>query len=267
MAGGAAGAIQASTLVYSDDFSAGTIRADYTQSLGGNAVSTTAGYLNISDTNSSSAILTLTADKFSAFTLNAGDQVIVSADIRVNSASFGSGISVPRLSVFNGNATAGYEAFTVGFGTGSSAASVGTTPIGFYIGTTAGGNAASMVAGPGNFGVYSSTASANNTDGGDGLLFYRVAFTLTQGSNVVTGLITELGGQNLIASFSGNATGALNWSNAATNGLRITTGAGGLSNVDFDNLSVTVVPEPSTYGLLGAGALAGAALVRRRRSR
>ena len=32
-------------------------------------------------------------------------------------------------------------------------------------------------------------------------------------------------------------------------------------------LTVTAVPEPSTYGLLGAGALAAAALARRRRAR
>lgn len=37
------------------------------------------------------------------------------------------------------------------------------------------------------------------------------------------------------------------------------------ANQPYISYSVTAVPEPATYGLMGAGALAGAALVRRRR--
>lgn len=41
--------------------------------------------------------------------------------------------------------------------------------------------------------------------------------------------------------------------------------SGSTGTVTVDNISVTAVPEPSTYGLMGAGALAAVAIVRRRR--
>lgn len=47
-----------------------------------------------------------------------------------------------------------------------------------------------------------------------------------------------------------------------------TANSGGTQQVNFDNLrlvQVQAIPEPSTYGLLGAGALAAVAAVRRRR--
>lgn len=70
---------------------------------------------------------------------------------------------------------------------------------------------------------------------------------------------------------------ALNYDNTSgaiagnTVGLRISridadnTAVNGDSTLWMDNLSITAVPEPSAYGLLGAGALASAAFLRRRR--
>lgn len=60
------------------------------------------------------------------------------------------------------------------------------------------------------------------------------------------------------------------FSNGVTGDFATITGFGGnITGVNFDNatglLSITAVPEPSTYGLLGAGALAAVAFVRRRR--
>lgn len=60
--------------------------------------------------------------------------------------------------------------------------------------------------------------------------------------------------------------------NGLDNTIGITTGADtvigrGLGTDAFMRISVTAVPEPSTYGLVGACALAGLALIRRKKSR
>jgi hypothetical protein len=56
--------------------------------------------------------------------------------------------------------------------------------------------------------------------------------------------------------------------NGADNGFNSTNSQlfiGGGNGLIVDNISVSAVPEPSTYGLIGAGALAAVAFVRRRR--
>jgi hypothetical protein len=57
----------------------------------------------------------------------------------------------------------------------------------------------------------------------------------------------------------------LNGADNGFTGLNSQLVIGGGNGLVFDNVSV--VPEPSTYGLIGAGALAGVAFVRRRRRR
>ena len=109
----------------------------------------------------------------------------------------------------------------------------------------------------------------NNT--GRGVHQFDLLYSVDHGTNWLTAssnlnLTQSPGGTSVSAQqFSLVQSGVTNvrieidsaWSGAATDYV-------GLSEVKFDGV-VTAVPEPSTYGLIGAGALAGFAFVRRRR--
>jgi hypothetical protein len=138
----------------------------------------------------------------------------------------------------------------------------GSDALGFYWGSTAGADivpARGIGADTFNFGAYSSASSGanNDTNAGAGLSFFRVSFTMTLGSTAITsGSITDLGSNTTVA-FPAAAvlTHNLNWSASALSGIRFTTGASGTSNYDIDNVSVSVVPEPSAALLGGCGLL------------
>jgi|GEM_PF-5537075 len=263
------------TTIWADDFNRATLTPyDYPGGAAGNdystasgTLSTVSGYLNISDTTNGQANVTLFANQYAQPSYAAGDKIVVTYDFRVNSLT-GASASVARLSVMNANATTGSEGFCIGF---SYAAYTGATAdtLGFFWGNAA--NAAPAVgrgiginaAGFG-FGTYTSTAGmeANNDTNDD---WYRVSYTMTQGSTAVAGSITRLSGGVTTAdtaSFNATLASALNWTGGVTDGLRITSGASGFGDFDFDNLSVQVVPEPSSLIFGGLGLLP---LLRRRR--
>lgn len=102
------------------------------------------------------------------------------------------------------------------------------------------------------------------------------SFASTTGSNAnfvfneSTGLITSTtgtGGANIVTFSFNNTIGAANirFSDSTIRGLDnivFASGATAGRDVNF----TTVVPEPSTYGLIGAAGLAGISLIRRRRA-
>lgn len=220
------------------------------------------GILNVADTGTDGATPTLTVsgNQFAPASYPTGAQVTVSFDIRVNSMLAATAASAPRLSILVNNA----DVFTIGFShaafTGA-IAGAGSDALGFYFGTAA-GNGINTANGIGvntfNFGVYSSASggASNDTNAGNGLNFFRVAFTMTKGSTAVSGSITDLGSNTSVpfSAASGLQT-ALNWTGAAQDGIRFTTGLSGTSNYDIDNVSVSVVPEPSAALLGGCGLL------------
>jgi hypothetical protein len=217
------------------------------------------GVLNTADTSTAGATpnIAVFGNQFAPASYPAGTQVTLEFDIRVNSMIAATAASAPRLSIINANA----EVFTVGFSHAAFTGSIaGGDALGFYYGTTAGANinpANGIGVSTFNFGVYSSTTAANNdTNAGSGLDFFRVTLSLTQGSTAVTGSITDLGTSTTV-SFPGTTalTTALNWSGVTQDGFRFTTGLSGTSNYDIDNVSVSVVPEPSAALLGGCGLL------------
>lgn len=90
------------------------------------------------------------------------------------------------------------------------------------------------------------------------------AFTLGNGVKIdITGLNLATGTYTLISGTSGSS--VLGTWNSGTDLLGGVAGSTYSLALSGTNLVLTAVPEPSTYGLLGAGALAAAAFVRRRR--
>lgn len=132
-----------------------------------------------------------------------------------------------------------------------------------------------------NFTAYErASGNAVNSDFTIGLgLFAGTSFVGAHGTDIAGAAgVTALGSGTQAFDFNGatatfdSLAGSITVSLAgATLGdtiwVRIARPSGGLSTNtgNIDNISYNAVPEPSTYGLLGAGALAGLAIVRRRR--
>lgn len=90
--------------------------------------------------------------------------------------------------------------------------------------------------------------------------FYRLTLSLTQGATAVSGSLSKLSGGLPVntATFATVLGAPFNWNGTGTvaDGLRLTTGVGGTSNFDVDNLTVaSAVPEPSIAVLGGLGML------------
>lgn len=227
----------------------------------------TSGFLNINDTGTTGVTpqITVAGTQFTP-TSYTGAQITLSYDIRVNSLTAGTAASAPRFSIINGTA----EVFTIGFSHAAFPGSLaGGDALGFYYVNGTAGTTVSASNGIGadtfNFGQYSSTTPTDNdTDRGSGDQFFRITIAITQGLIAVTGSIKDLGTNTSVSFPAGTLLAtALNWGAAPGNdGFRITTGLSGTSNYDLDNISVNVVPEPSSAMLAGLGLLG---LVARRR--
>lgn len=253
----------------------GTGGADYNV-VGSGVVYTangTSGVLNINDTGTIDATpqVTVALNQFTP-TSYTGAQITLSYDIRVNGLTAVTPASAPRFSILSGPSTGNVEVFTIGFSHAAfSGAAAGGDALGFYYVNGAAGTTIDTNRGIGvnvfNFGTYSSTtATDNDTNRGGGNQFFRITLAITQGLTAVTGTITDLGTNTSVSIPAGAAlSSALNWgANPTSDGFRITTGLSGTSNYDLDNISVNVVPEPSSAVLAGFGVIG--LLARRRRA-
>lgn len=289
----------AAAVIWSDDFSnpnranltntgpnfysfpGGATAHDYVPTMAsGDTAVVGSGVLTITDTNNGTGnFIAVFANQFSQSSFAPGTPITVSYDLRVDSylaSAITSGQSgAPRFSIFDGSGANGSEIFTIGWGTANySGASANT--LGFYRGLGAGagitvGNGVGIGAPDFDFGTYTHGAGNGGLNGTNGD-FYRVTLDLAQGSNLVSGSISLLDGSGNPAGTPATFTnitmgGTLNWSgDAALEGFRITTGAGGTGVFVFDNITISAIPEPSTIGLVSAAGLAGLALLRRRTS-
>lgn len=131
-------------------------------------------------------------------------------------------------------------------------------------------------------GIASLTVTAGTLNTTDGSITTTGAFTLDGGTWVIGNIIDAItAGSFTLTSGLIDLSGFTNKSTAGTYSLIDGTGTSAFSDANFTNgdtsfsysiagngdLIVSVVPEPSTYGIIGAGALASLALVRRRNSR
>jgi hypothetical protein len=271
-------------IVWADDFtrSSGALTFDYTGNLSNDY--TVAGSSPVTPTLSSNTLLitdtvntqfaqNVLATEFAPFTLAAGDTVTISMDLNVSSHIAAAAASTVRLGILDGNAANGATIMTVGWGYTNIATGDPASELHFYrVGgagtapTTAsaiGWSGGSPVAGF-DFGDYNSGSGPSNDTAPIGTspsAYYRIEVTLTQGSTAATGTITNLN-TSQSAGFTHTLLAPLNWGNNATDGIQLLTGLGGTGVYNMDNISVSVVPEPSGV-LLGGLALLG--LARRRR--
>jgi hypothetical protein len=272
--------------VWADDFtrSSGPLTYDYT----GNAANdyTVAGTSPVTPTLSGNSLLitdtvsgqfaqNVLATEFAPFNLATGDTVTVSLDVNVSNYIAAVAASTVRLGILDGNTGNGATVLLVGWGYADVDPVDTTSELLFYrvrgagtapsaanaIGWTGGSPAAGF-----DFGDYNSTSGPSNDTAPIGTspsAYYRISLTLTQGSTAASGSITNLTTSQSTSWADPLALAApLNWGNNATDGLQLLSGLGGTGVFNMDNISVSVVPEPST-ALLGGLTLLG--FLRRRR--
>ena len=283
-------------VVWADDFSTdraggpnpynypgGAVGDDYVVSLGGNTSSVSGGIWNINDGNGSIATAFVTTSQWTARP-NEGDQIRISFDMRVNSMASltAPSASVPRVSLFQDGAADVNEIhsggsgsiFNIGFGTitlttdGDPDTDLALYTTNASIANTPGSTNLVGFTGSGwvpgfNFGNYDAVTATNNDTGG----FFNITLVFTEGSTTVDGTVTNIGtGQ--FTTFSRPASSAVNLSDLTNprDGIRFGTGQGGLNNVDFDNVSVEILPVPEPSSALLVGACGALGLLRRRRA-
>ena len=271
-------------VVWADDFTrssepltydyTGNSSNDYTVA-GTSAVAPTlsSNSLLITDTVSGQFAQNVLATEFAPFSLAAGDTVMISLDLNVSSHIAAAAASTVRFGILDGNAANGATVMAVGWGYTNIATGDTTSELHFYrVGgagtapTTAsaiGWSGGSPVAGF-DFGDYNSASGPSNDTAPIGTspsAYYRIEVTLTQGSTAASGTVTNLNTAES-TSFTHTLLAPLDWGNNATDGLQLLSGLGGTGVYSMDNISVSVVPEPSGALL---GGLALLVLARRRR--
>lgn len=282
-------------VVWADDFSTartGSTPNDYSYDADGqndynlrtgNTVTIPAGgYLKVQDSITTAGFSALVTTSQWSSLPQEGNQIVFSYSVRINSMTAANAASVPRFGIIQDSTNqdlhnGGGSIFNVGFSYANfdgvagaelgfyTTADVTTVPAGNGIGF-GGGTAADGF----GFGTYTAgTASTAPIYAGApaGPQWYNIRFVMTEGSNQVTGTITQDGTSNTV-SFNRTLGTVVNLNDTANanDGFRLYMGDGGFADADFDNLQVEIlVPEPSAV-LLGAAAMAGGVLRRRRKA-
>lgn len=240
------------------------------------------GYLSVQDSTSTQSFSALVTTSQWSFLPQEGEQIVFSYSIRITNLTAATAASVPRFGLVQDSTgtdlhNGGGSIFNIGFSYANFDGVAGTE-MAFY--TTAdvtsvpAGNAIGYSSGGGwvdgfNFGAYTAGSSSTipvyagaPTDA----QWYHVRIVVTEGSNALSGTITQDGTSN-VASFSRTlgTTVNLNDLTNSNDGFRIYMGDSGSANADFDNFQVEIIPEPSSSVAFGFSGIA-LALIRRRKA-
>jgi hypothetical protein len=190
------------------------------------------------------------------FTLETQFTVQQTGNINTNGATLGFGLFASS-STFSSTGNSYYLAdFVYGHSTGTDVGRLRIVALGDtsgFTGNTVATNGAADANAAANLSITTGTTYTLRLEGS------YVGSTLT----MTFGLFDAAGTTQIGTSATASDTSPLTGTNF---GYRNRIGlGGGTSIIDFDNYSITAIPEPSTYALLGGAGALGLALVRRRK--
>ena len=223
-------------------------------------------HLDTATSGTNSNVSTVSRSHWSnAATLSSTTNILrFSADIQVDSF-LASDNGNPRL-ILRDSATADNQ-FIVGWGRGTTTGDALLDELSFYAEAAPGTSSVLTPTNANNvgynspgftFGTYNSTTDTANTTNGA----YRITFEYDYNTGGVTGSITNLTSSQS-ASFTSSMNAGLDFDDAGTNdGLLLASGGNAVSDTYWDNISIEIIPEPSTLVLALAGL--GTLFMRRR---